>query len=174
MRFHITGAHKNTGQNVSFSVEAQNPAEAAGVASAMDVLVARIDREPNPEFDASTVEATTRRLERAAALHKTGGPPGYGWLNALGTGYCVVGLFVILISVAVAVIMLLNAADTTSSSRTVRNASTLAGVASIAQLIVGAFMGAVFLGIGQALLAFRDIARNSWHLPRIETLLKSQ
>jgi uncharacterized membrane protein YedE/YeeE len=80
--------------------------------------------------------------------------PKYEWLQAIGgiyTGFGVVVLALSLLIVIAVVVVVWRDGLTESRAMVI-----------ILAVLVGIFWGVVLLGLGQAIYAFRDLARNSW------------
>ena len=132
-----------------------------------------VDRETGKPVPDTVVEAASEEeamaLKGGNTLVESVRPlgdaaPDYSWLKLLAGIYSVGGGLLVLGSVFVGLVAVIKGVISPDSIATY-----YVFVATVGSMFLS---GAVLLAVGQLLYGFRDIARNSWKLPEIATMLR--
>jgi len=172
MQFHILGAHRETGENIDVVIEAADRADAVRIALSMNALISQVQQMgPGPDLDeVAAAQAEIESLNNRLRWAKYETAPDYRWLNLLGRSYCRAGVLTMALGVVGALLIFVyTLANNDADSGALQS---FGGMLTGVLLGLGGFiLGAAFLASGQMLLAFRDMARNSWTLPTMARLL---
>lgn len=167
MQYRVIGVNRETGRDLDTMIEATDKTDAAKKAMDLGAVISKIIPMPVPDEQIDELsEAIADKSDlnqRLSTIPKTH-PPKYFWLTILGQLYCVVGGLSVLLAAIFALLILLNALFSSGGNDS---------LPTFYNLVYSAVMGFVALAIGQLLLGFRDMARNSWHLPELARLIRS-
>ena len=147
MKYIVTGANRQTGKEISITMEAMNETDASLQAVSMGILVSQVT--PAPENAGLLTPAPATRIPSPRI-------PAYDAIRFLGVFYWIIGVIIIIAGLATLGLAL--KAKTSTFAAVIPGCLTMLG-------------GLAVIGIGQLFLAFRDIARNTWHLPHISRLI---
>ncbi|MCH8823127.1 MAG: hypothetical protein IH984_06415 [Planctomycetes bacterium] len=165
MQYSVTGENRETGRSLDITVEATNETDAAQQVIELGLVVSKITPLPDEQINTlSEAIAGISDLNRRPPLIPGTQPPRYFWLTILGQLYFVSGgaLFVLFVIGALVYLFvaIFSTGETDSWITTV-------------DLPSAAIWGLGGLAVGQLLLGFRDMARNSWHLPELARLTRA-
>lgn len=166
MKWTINAVARDTGRPVpEMVVEADSEEEAVKQVKGKNILITSINKAQELPPIHLTEKDNSARMQRRPMQPKPPvilATPNYLWLRILGAIYVTIG-GVMVAGVVISFILL---------TFTREDDSALISGASLLVFGGAFFIGALFLALGELLYGFRDIARNSWELPRIAEMFK--
>ncbi|TVQ51172.1 MAG: hypothetical protein EA377_13145 [Phycisphaerales bacterium] len=157
---------------MTIELEAADADDAQQQAAEMNLLVAAIEPAPMtarsgdeaPPTEPGRAESDlVRRVNAVSRSH----PPDYFWLKLVGRALNILGCLTIGLTLMFNLLLLIGIIDLGVSQGNVAGITMAGGILVILNILGGVILGMITLALGQGLLAFRDIARNSWKLPQI-------